>query len=200
MPALPRNNSACLTGKFPPQPCTRNTCDSSCSTTTPSVRKPSSMRSVSSDSSTSRISVVPCASADSSRMRLEMLFEPGSVTVPRALNKGGRSMKFSDVIAVELHRRFAGRDDTAKPQPCCDRSIASPGYSGLPALKSPASYLLQCWMPIRDDVYSGKSKAGRVTDIAFALKRDQQAWNARGGSCEYKGILPERIAADHARA
>jgi len=40
-------------------------------------------------------------------MRLEMLFEPGSVIVPRALSKGGRSMKFSDVIAIELHGRFA---------------------------------------------------------------------------------------------
>jgi hypothetical protein len=38
---------------------------------------------------------------------LEMLFEPGNVIVPCALSSGGRSMKFSDVIAIELQGRFA---------------------------------------------------------------------------------------------
>jgi hypothetical protein len=27
--------------------------------------------------------------------------------VPRALSRGGRSIKFTDVIAIELHGRFA---------------------------------------------------------------------------------------------
>jgi len=39
---------------------------------------------VSSESSSSLISVVPEASADNSSTRLEMLFEPGSLTMPDA--------------------------------------------------------------------------------------------------------------------
>jgi len=43
-----------------------------------------------------------------------MLFDPGSVIVPRALSKGGRSIELSGVITDESHARFARGDDTAK--------------------------------------------------------------------------------------
>ena len=56
---------------------------------TPSARSASSIRSVSSAASTSTSVVVPRASAASSSVRLEMLFEPGSATVPSACATGG---------------------------------------------------------------------------------------------------------------
>src|ERR1035437_7707537 len=46
---------------------------------------------VSSESSRSRMRVSPSASAASSRMRLEMLFDPGIFTVPVARRMGARS-------------------------------------------------------------------------------------------------------------
>src|SRR5512146_3442691 len=62
------------------------------------------MRSVSSECSKSRTSVVPCDSADSSRTRLEMLLEPGRRTVPRALCKGGRSINSGWLIGDSVGR------------------------------------------------------------------------------------------------
>ncbi len=93
VPALPKNNLAALTGNIPPQPVITKVCVSRCSTATPSACSASSMRAVSSDNSTSRISVVPLASAASSRVRLEMLLEPGRFTLPCAVSSGGISRK-----------------------------------------------------------------------------------------------------------
>ena len=60
-------------------------------TVQPSARSASSMTRVSSESSGSCTSVLPSASAASSSTRLEMLFEPGSRTVPEAPRSGGMS-------------------------------------------------------------------------------------------------------------
>ena len=59
----------------------------------PSSRKALSMTRVSSESSKSCNSVLPCDKAASSSTRLEMLLEPGNVTVPLALSSAGRSRK-----------------------------------------------------------------------------------------------------------
>src|ERR1019366_2877297 len=90
VPALPRNSSAALTGNAPPAPVT-TVSPRSCFTAMPSVRKASCMTRVSSESSRSCRRVSPEARAASSSTRLEMLFDPGSLTVPATLRMGARS-------------------------------------------------------------------------------------------------------------
>src|ERR1017187_1767639 len=90
VPALPRNSSAALTGNAPPAPVT-TVAPPSRFTAMPSVRKASSMTRVSSESSRSWRRVSPEARAASSSTRLEMLFDPGSLTVPETLRMGARS-------------------------------------------------------------------------------------------------------------
>jgi hypothetical protein len=63
------------------------------STPQPSWRSAASITRVSSESSRSWTTVVPWHKADSSSTRLEMLLEPGRVTVPDAPCSGGRSRK-----------------------------------------------------------------------------------------------------------
>ena len=63
----------------------------SCTIWQPSVRRAVSMTRVSSLSSRSCTTVTPWHRAASSRARLEMLLEPGRVTLPRADRSGGRS-------------------------------------------------------------------------------------------------------------
>src|SRR5450759_3103576 len=91
VPALPRNSSAALTGNAPPAPVTTVSPRSSRFTAMPSVRKASSMTRVSSESSRSWRRVSPDASAASSSTRLEILFDPGSLTEPATLRMGSRS-------------------------------------------------------------------------------------------------------------
>ncbi len=88
VPALPKNKSAFLLGKLPPQPYTRQSVSLSFSNLTPRVCKASSILSVSSDFSRSRISVMPLERAASNNVRLEMLFEPGSLIVPATFDAG----------------------------------------------------------------------------------------------------------------
>ena len=92
VPALPRKRLARLTPKLPPTPCTTQWRESSPgSIRTPSVRNASIMRRTSSASSRPATSVGPRASAASSSVRLEMLLDPGSRTVPAILATGARS-------------------------------------------------------------------------------------------------------------
>src|SRR5690606_41474018 len=58
---------------------------------TPSLYSASRIRAVSSDASSPLTSVPPEASAASSRVRLEMLLEPGRTTVPDTARTGERS-------------------------------------------------------------------------------------------------------------
>src|SRR5205823_14719551 len=75
-----------------PTPCTTQWRESSPgSIHTPSVRNASIMRRTSSASSRPATSVGPRASAASSSVRLEMLLDPGSRTVPAILATGARS-------------------------------------------------------------------------------------------------------------
>src|SRR5439155_12844620 len=74
---------------------------------TPRVRNASSMRRTSSASSKPATSVVPRASAASSSVRLEMLLDPGSRTVPAIRATGARS-RYS--IACRSERRLAALD------------------------------------------------------------------------------------------
>ena len=69
----------------------------------PKVSKAERMMRVSSESSKSWTTVVPWQSAESKRTRLEILLEPGSVIVPEALCRGGRSKKF--VVNIKKRRQ-----------------------------------------------------------------------------------------------
>ena len=74
----------------------------STSTAQPIWRNAASMTRVSSESSRSCKVVVPSHKAASSNTRLEMLFEPGRVTVPWALDRAGTSRKAVLYISVFL--------------------------------------------------------------------------------------------------
>ena len=84
VPALPKKSSAYLLGKLPPQPVTFQSVSLNFSSFTPSFSRASSIRAVSSETNKSRISVTPFASAANNSVRFEILFEPGSFTVPSA--------------------------------------------------------------------------------------------------------------------
>src|SRR5262245_45266177 len=90
VPAFPSCSSADLIGNAPPTPWTV-----AASSRTPRRAKACSITCVSSESSRSWIRVSPCASAASSSTRLEMLFDPGIVTVPQARAIGSRSRCFT---------------------------------------------------------------------------------------------------------
>jgi len=90
VPALPRNRSIFLHG-MPPAPLTTMLAKSRTSMTMSSFCSAPSITRVSSASSTPFSRVAPLASAESSSTRLEMLFEPGSRSVPLTRAIGGRS-------------------------------------------------------------------------------------------------------------
>src|SRR5262249_52602261 len=92
VPALPRFRSADFTGKAPPTPWTV-----SFPIRTPRRSRASSITRVSSASRRSRILVSPSESAASNRTRLEMLFDPGSATMPAARRIGSRSRCFTSL-------------------------------------------------------------------------------------------------------
>ena len=76
---------------------------------TPSVASASSIRSTSSASSSPQTRVGPSASAASSSVRLEMLFDPGSATSPRAAAAGARSRNAGRAGVAGLARRRSRR-------------------------------------------------------------------------------------------
>src|SRR6266705_1065467 len=90
VPALPRRRSADLTGN-PPTPCTTAESFACRSILTPRFPSASSMTWVSSASRRSFTRVSPRESAASRSTRLEMLFDPGILTVPCARAIGLRS-------------------------------------------------------------------------------------------------------------
>ena len=96
VPALPRNSRASASPfNWPPIPVTRSTPSVVFCNWQPSLRKASSITAVSSESSRSWTVVTPSDRPASSNTRLEMLFEPGSTTVPAAERSGGKSRKGS---------------------------------------------------------------------------------------------------------
>src|SRR2546428_11382071 len=105
VPALLRKRLARLTPKLPPTPATTQSRESlPGAIRTPSMRNASSMRRTSSASSNPATSVGRRASAASSSVRLEMLLDPGSRTVPAIRATGARS-RYS--IACRSERRLA---------------------------------------------------------------------------------------------
>src|SRR5882672_577899 len=104
VPALPSCSSADLTGKAPPAPRTV----ASGAMRTPRRPSASSITRVSSESSRSWIFVSPCDSAARSRTRLEMLFDPGILTVPQARAIGSRSRCFTGGSLTVLDPTVAG--------------------------------------------------------------------------------------------
>jgi hypothetical protein len=101
VPALPMNKSKLWAGAWPFRPVMR-TVPPSTSTLQPIWRNAASMTRVSSESSRSCKVVVPSHKAASNSTRLEMLFEPGKVTVPWALDRAGTSRKAVLNISVFL--------------------------------------------------------------------------------------------------
>src|SRR5882672_9730258 len=100
VPALPSASSAFFTGNAPLAPRTRTVCPPSSTHETPRVRNASSMTRVSSDSKRSWTRVSPRARPASNKARLEMLLEPGSLTVPRTRRMGPRSRYFKLVSSL----------------------------------------------------------------------------------------------------
>ena len=93
VPALPMKSSIASVGQArPPRP-VMVTVVPFTSTPQPSWRSAVSITRVSSESSRSWTTVVPWHRAESSSTRLEMLLEPGRVTVPDAPCSAGRSRK-----------------------------------------------------------------------------------------------------------
>src|SRR5665647_3628000 len=99
------------------------------------------MTRVSSESSSSCNRVVPPLSAASSSTRLEMLFEPGSRTVPAAPSSGGTSRKFVANISAPLERRASV---CARLRPACDR-LSFPRRSHAPVGPDLAGLFDQCF-------------------------------------------------------
>src|SRR5471030_248981 len=99
------NRSADWFGNTPATPCTWCTVPVAvCSSVhcTPSERRAASMTAVSSDASRSTIATAPCDNAASSRMRLEMDFDPGRRTTPSTRRTGARSRNSVCVCCVML--------------------------------------------------------------------------------------------------
>ena len=121
VPALPMNKSNSAAGVCPPKPviCTVLPCTS---TTQPMARKALSMTRVSSESSRSCKVVVPWHKAASNSTRLEMLLEPGRVTVPWALCRAGTSRKAVLYISVVL-ARIAQSPSTARLAGLVDQAV-----------------------------------------------------------------------------
>ena len=87
VPALPRNSSAALTGNAPPAPHT-SVAPPSSRTAMPSARKASSMYGVGIERV---VQTLPPGQRGEQRYAIEMLFDPGSLTVPETLRIGARS-------------------------------------------------------------------------------------------------------------
>ena len=98
---MPRNKSASRCGKRPPQPRIRIRPSESGSMPTPKAVRASSIRSVSSDWSSERIVQPLSDKAASSRVRLLMLFEPGSAMEEGFRRRGSRRMESVMIFILE---------------------------------------------------------------------------------------------------
>mmetsp|Transcript_13038 Transcript_13038/g.43207 ORF Transcript_13038/g.43207 Transcript_13038/m.43207 type:complete len:277 (+) Transcript_13038:1229-2059(+) len=97
VPALPRNSSAPSTGILPAQPTiSRMLFSRSSVISRPSVWRAPTMNRMSSESSRLSTLVFPSASAERSKMRLDMDLEPGRVTTPSIFLMGSRVSLSSD--------------------------------------------------------------------------------------------------------
>ena len=112
----------------------------------PSARSASSMTRVSSESQQARApACVPSARPASSSTRLEMLFEPGSRTVPEAPRSGGRSRKgMSNIGAAGAGRQRAGGTPRRAHLPAARRpSLATRSSSSSASAVAGLHHLLQ---------------------------------------------------------
>ena len=203
VPALPRNSVASCTRSRPPRPSMRSAPALGCCTVQPSARKASSMTRVSSESSSSCTSVLPSASAASSSTRLEMLFEPGSRTVPEAPRSGGRSRNGMSNIARPVDARRLSAP--AAPAACPSATGAGLRWprAAVPAAPAPLPASITCSSASSDwrkrcDCFSTSSRLA-MQDVAphrrVAGGDAREVAKARAG--QRQQVAPGRLA-EHA--